>query len=139
MAINIITVIAVMRCRRVRNPAPSSATTDTNNHITPNPAYATIERTYSEIGPYNEYETPMRHNPNYETKTVYSEIKPEGALSQQYASLETSRKTYETTGRENPQYDVASMMTSHQDYGFDSHPYDEAVEMSSRRNTNSFA
>ena len=70
----------------------------------------------------------------YET-SLQCEIEP-GLLNHM---LHWMCKTYETTGQQSPQYDVATMMPSPQDSGFDSHPYDELVEMSSRRNTGSFA
>jgi heme/copper-type cytochrome/quinol oxidase subunit 2 len=122
-------LLVIMRLRKAHKPSPSSTPADTNNQITYNPTYATIEGTYSEIDPANSvYETPVRNNPADESRTT-----------QPYAVLETSRKTYESTSQQEPKYDVATMMTSHQDFGLDSHPYDEVDEMRNSKNTSSLA
>ena len=142
-----------MRLRKAHKPSPSSTPADTSNQITYNPAYATIEGTYSEIDPANSvYETPVRNNPEYESRTTqpyaanyalpslnkHRMVLP-SSTTQTYAVLETSRKTYESTSQQEPKYDVATMMTSHQDFGLDSHPYDEVDEMRSSKNTSSLA
>ena len=130
-----------MRRRKAHKPSPSSTPADTNNQITYNPAYATIEGTYSEI---NDNAVGIAGHPGQrldrENYVAFN------SASTDYINAAIGDETYEIpiadhklTSHQEPRYDVATMMTSHQDFGLDSHPYDEVVEMRSSKNTSTSA